>query len=193
MPQDSSNVLGSNLSLKAPQNRQRPQVSARLSSSFVIMVVPFDASATIPIASDDVNANQNANLIQNVISTPIGFIQSFTPTINRPISTVYQLGQHAIVEQVPGALTGHTLAIGRTFLYQSRLLPVFAVNAMASGGTNILMNYRPFNILVVDRYDQSTILNGFYGCWFTDCRYAITSNVTMVIVEEAIVSYAWVQ
>ena len=157
------------------------------------MVVPFDASATIPIASDDVNANQNANLIQNVISTPIGFIQSFTPTINRPISTVYQLGQHAIVEQVPGALTGHTLAIGRTFLYQSRLLPVFAVNAMASGGTNILMNYRPFNILVVDRYDQSTILNGFYGCWFTDCRYAITSNVTMVIVEEAIVSYAWVQ
>ena len=190
MPLVSSNVKGDNLSLKT--TRARPQISTRLTSSVIIMVVPFDASvsAAPPASGDVILQGINVDSLLPASSSPIGYITSFTPSVTRDTKKVFEIGQHAIVEIVPGALNTNTIVVEKMFLYQTRLVPTFAVQA--NKGNNILQNYKPFNIVVVDRYDKTTVLNSFLGCWFTSCDYTIKSGQDMVMVEKANIVYSWI-
>ena len=127
----------------------------------------------------------------------IGFIQSMNINIQRPINAVFPIGQMAVLELVPGGLTGGgTLNIERMFLYSSgaRIVNAIAPNSIKP---NTLANNATFEVIVVGRpgtkLGANVVLQRFSGCWFESLGYDVAAtSAELIVKEKATIRFAWV-
>lgn len=103
-----------------------------------------DNAATLPITSTNVEVYSN--------NMRIGLVQEFTPSENRTITPLQELGTEGVVQMAPGNTTGGTISIRRFALFNS---PLFNAIGLTRTGRFIPANDSDYVYGKAAAYDQN--------------------------------------
>lgn len=106
----------------------------------------------------------STQIIIMVNNEPVGAIQNFTETQNRPIKEITEIGTDGIVELVPQGAAKTTLRINRMY-FDGLSLP----ESFSRGFRNLQSQRIPFDIVVIDQTTgtgNDAIITTYHNCWF---------------------------
>jgi hypothetical protein len=128
--------------------------------------------------------------------TTIGLIQSWAPNQARPTTAVYELNSDTagnIYERVPMNITGTTINVNRVDLYNLRMEEAWGKNFQL---IQMLTDQKfPLEIreLWKNPQDGSSLINVYYGCWFTSLGRNLPADGDKVVRVNAAIDYTYVQ
>ena len=168
-----------------------------------------DNSSTLPITSTNIEVFSNG--------MRLGFIQSFTPSEQRTIKKVQELGTEGVVQSVPGNTNGGQIAVTRFAIFNGNLYNALGLTktgkfvetgdqinndaTVYSSDTNTLGN--PFKTLKEQRVPLELQVkmrmpdvgaNAYYiltyiDCWLSQYSKSIATN-DITITESATIQYS---
>ena len=168
----------------------------------------LDNSASLPITSTNIEVYSN--------NMRIGFVQSFTPSEQRQITKVQELGTEGVVQSVPGNTNGGQIAISRFAIFNGSLYNALGLTPTGqfsqyasqipgdakvySASTNTLGN--PFKTLKEQRVPlelqvktkmpdvgKAYYIETYIDCWLSSYSKAIASG-TITVTESATIQYS---
>ena len=128
----------------------------------------------------------------------VGFVQSFSPSEQRTITPVQELGTEGVVQMVAGNTNGGTISVSRFAVYNSNLFDALGITNTGSTVVNnpfkTLKDQRvPLEIRVqTHKSDGSYDTEVYIDCWLTNYSKTIASS-TVTINESCTISYSDVQ
>jgi hypothetical protein len=168
-----------------------------------------DNSSTLPITSTNIEVYSNG--------MRLGFVQSFTPSEQRTIKKVQELGTEGVVQSVPGNTNGGQIAISRFAIFNGNLYNALGLTPTGkfaktedqinndattySATTNTLGN--PFKTLKEQRVPLELQVkmrmpdmgaNAYYietyiDCWLSQYSKSIVTN-DITVTESATIQYS---
>ena len=116
---------------------------------------------------------------------PVGAVQSFNVTQNRPTRSIQEVGTDGIIEIVPNGATTYSITCNR-MVFDGLSLP----EAMSRSWVNIAAQRIPFDIVVIDRFfgdsSEEHIVTTYHNCWFKSLGknyqasdYLVQENATL--------------
>jgi len=132
--------------------------------------------------------------IQTEKGEVIGFVTSFTPGMSRTVTPVYELNASTSglpIENVPGNVTGLTLAINRYDIYPKRMEQAFGTDDFDM----LTDQNRPFLLREVTRIPRggdgnfTEEVRQYTGCWFTTIGRGYRSDGDRIIMVSANLAY----
>lgn len=168
-----------------------------------------DNSASLPITSTNIEIYSN--------NMRIGFVQAFTPTEQRTITKVKELGTEGVVQSVPGNTNGGSITISRLAIFNANLYNALGLTPTGQFSTNDQQVYNaastynsstntlgnPFKTLKEQRVplelqaktkqpdDQNTMyyVETYVDCWLSQYSKAIATQ-TITVTETATIQYS---
>ncbi len=124
---------------------------------------------TLPYTETTLDSKTRTGLSTQVLiyvnNEPVGAIQSFQITQNRPTKSVQEVGTDGIIEIVPSGATTYAISVNRV-VFDGLSLP----EAMSRSWVNIASQRIPFDIVIFDRFlgseDQEVVVTTLHNCWF---------------------------
>ena len=168
-----------------------------------------DNSSTLPSTSTNIEVYSNG--------MRIGFVQSFTPSEQRQITKIQELGTEGVVQSVPGNTNGGQIAIARFAIFNGNLYNALGMTptgkfaktedqinndaVVYSSTTNTLGN--PFKTLkeqrvplelqvktrMPDEGANAYYIDTYIDCWLSQYSKTIASG-TITITENATIQYS---
>lgn len=155
-------------------------------------------------------ASTNISIFSNGMR--IGFVQTFSPSEQRTITPIHELGTEGVIQMAAGNTNGGTLALSRIAIYNSNLWNALGLTrtgqfvtpgAVSSTGTKdttyatysnpfkTLKDQRvPLEIKVVTNQPSGAIYAETYiDCWLQQYSKAVTSQ-TITISENCTMTYS---
>jgi len=168
-----------------------------------------DNSSTLPITSTNIEVYSNG--------MRLGFVQSFTPSEQRTIKKVQELGTEGVVQSVPGNTNGGQIAISRFAIFNGNLYNALGLTPTGkftrtenqinndatkySKTTNTLGN--PFKTLKEQRVPlelqvkmrmpdmgaKAYYIETYIDCWLSQYSKSIVTN-DITVTESATIQYS---
>jgi len=116
----------------------------------------------------------STQIIVYVNGEPVGAIQSFQETQNRPLKRIGEVGTDGVIELVPNQQTTINLSVTR-IVFDGLSLP----EAFARGFRNIHAQRIPFSIVVIDKFtgdDKRSVVTTYHNCFFTSLTKTYQSS-----------------
>lgn len=163
-----------------------PKTVARLSTSITIRLIPEDTLNAATLANP-------AAILTSVQNAPIGAVESFVESNDRPASIRFEMnaGAPGVVQEVtPNQVNPRTVHLRRTVLYGSDALETFQII-----GGDVVQQYKPFALIKVESSPEGstdpTRITIYRGCWFTTNpkSYEIARG-DLRIIQDMAVTYA---
>lgn len=147
----------------------------------------------------------STNIEVLVGDTKVGFIQSMSPSENRTIIKVQELGTEGVVQAVPGNTNGGQLSIQRFAVYNANLFKSLGFDGFEDGGqftgnasqTNPFATLRhqriPFTIKVKTHLPSGEdYIETYTDCWVASYQKTISAQ-QITISEQVTVQYSDVE
>jgi len=164
-----------------------PKTVARLATSITIRLIPEDTLNAATLANP-------AAILTSVQNAPIGAVESFEESNDRPASIRFEMNAAApgvVQEVMPNQVSARTLTLKRTVLYASDALETFQII-----GGDIVQQYKPFALIKVESKPEGSVdptrITIYRGCWFTNNPKAmdIAGRGELRIIQSMSITYA---
>lgn len=162
-----------------------PETVARLSTSVTIRLIPQDTLNAAALSNP-------ATILTAVQSAPIGAVESFSESNNRPAGIRFEMNADApgvVLEAYPNQVEARTITLDRVVLYTADATETFQI-----GGGDIVQQFQPFALVKVESSpDNATVPNRitvFRGCWFTSNPKAYTVKADLKIIQTINITYS---
>lgn len=162
-----------------------PKTGARLSTSVTIRLIPEDTLSAASLSNP-------ATVLTAVQNAPIGAVESFEETNNRPADIRFEMNAEApgvVLEAFPNQVNARTITMNRVVLYSGDVTETFVIT-----GGDIVQQYKPFALIKVEvapeGANQPTRITVYRGCWLTSNPKAYNVRDSLKIVQSVNITYA---
>jgi len=162
-----------------------PKTVARLSTSVTIRLIPEDTLNAATLANP-------AAILTAVQNAPIGAVESFQETNNRPAAIRFEMnaGAPGVVQEVtPNQVEARTITLDRVVLYSSDATETFQIDA-----GDIVQQYKPFALIKVETSPEGANvpdrITVFRGAWFTSNPKAYAVRDALKIIQTINITYS---
>jgi hypothetical protein len=116
----------------------------------------------------------STQIIIMVDNEPVGAVQRFSASQNRPTKTITEIGTDGVIEIVPSGPTSVSLTLER-IVFDGLSLP----EAFSRGFRNIAAQRISFDIVVIDQYTgtgEDAVITTYHGCWFKSMERSFSAG-----------------
>ena len=163
-----------------------PKTVARLSTSVTIRLIPEDTLSAGVI-------NNPATVLTAVQSSPIGAVESFDESNDRPAGIRFEMNSAkpgVVLEAYPNQVSARTLTLKRVVLYANDATEAFGIEF-----GDVVQQYKPFALIKVETKPEGSTspdrITVFRGCWFTNNPKAFdVSGGDLKIIQSINITYS---